>query len=1047
MTTKSKPLAMASAQALLFASFLHQAYSIHQLLRSWLAPGGPVPLALDPSLGPLHRLPHTLGEHCATCKAAPRCWADTATRGSLPLAGVTATQAAALEAAGVTNVRELAAAEARGVRAPGILPHELRRMAFVASKRLQWHERALAAAAGAASGGQGSGQEAPAQGQLRQQAAVRAAPAPPPPPFALLPGAGRTVLPPYLYTHVCSTYPEVVTEVRPLTRVYMAVGWDSVLRRVAVLAAHVASLRHEEAADIVEVVRAPVQGVGEAGWSPLGVPDTQWDEAEAQALSSFVQRLVEHFEAVKRSRSGALAGDVRNHYYGGIAVHFYFNAWGELVHVVSRCKALVTQLEKELAQGRAAGCEGAGGAEGAARVAQARRQAQLLRFLWRLLTMHPSIQEECQEVREGPLAGQGMVSVVEEELARYATPWLGAGLQAATSVDWMGEGPGRLFNWKLERPAGEDSSSGGGSESAKTDTAGHAGGHTWEVEEGRLVSGLYTRSVWPVGRQGQAEGQQQEAAGRVQLRPDIPGAHLPPSLIWRAWQHGEEGLLTGVLQRRAHALRWLEERLLLQEPSGFNRQVYAPGLVPDPDYAHLIKRQLNLGLLLSGCDWDGGVVGVPGEGQGPVQGAVEVCIIERASELAQFRGELLRTPPAVRAGEGRGALVLGSLRAVWEGGKEVLVGRVLWPQGCSSWQELEEATGLAQRESVLLTLAGPDPGQCQGPEYATAQRSVLAQVLEGPAAAAGGGGVWVALHQDRTPYPEAGMPLRGTPGLGLHGLLALAGPGGMLVADMAPNISSWVDEAVLTQLRSAMADSGGSGGGGGSLLDRLTLPADLASAAAEDEEDAAGPVDAAATAGTAGPAAAAGGHPAPPPMQLLAASRPLDVDQEEAVRTFAVGPTAGPLAPTVAATSKGIAGNSNGNSTDGGSGSNGFQGSKGIIMLLQGPPGTGKTETAATAVLQWLAAAAAANPAGGLVLVSGPTHAAINVALVRLADLLQQAAHSAGWRLRGRVRLMRVGKEGKAGPNAAATNKAMRDKGITMVTPDRRQERGAALQW
>ncbi len=1024
-----------------------------------------MPLALDPSLGALHRLPHTLGDHCATCKAAPRCWADTATRGSLPLAGVTATQAAALEAAGVTNVRELAAAEARGVRPPAILPHELRRMALVASKRLPWHERALAAAAGAAAGGQSSGQQ---QQQQQQQAAV--------PPFALLPGAGRTQLPPYLYTHVCGTLPELVTEVRPLTRVYMAVGWDSVLRRVAALAAHVTSLRHEEEADIVEVMRAPGrEGATEADWSPLEVPDEQWDEAEAEVLSSFAQRLVDQFEAVKRSRSRAVAGGARDCYYGGIAVHFYFNSWGDLGHVLSRCKALATQLEAELARGRAAGCvgteaggaegavgcEGAGdgGAAGAARAAQAQRQAQLIRFLWRLLTMHPAIQEECQEVREGQLQGQGMVSVVEDELARYATPWVGAGLQAATAVDWIGEGPGRLFNWQLERPAGESSSSSSGSSgsstSGKTGSGGDAGGYTWEDEEGRLASGLYMRSVWPVEQEGRVQVQQQgrgqqEAGGRVQLRPDIPGAHLPPSLVWRAWQHGEERLLTSVLQRRAHALRWLEERLLLQEPSGFDRQVYRPGSAAgavDPDYAHLVKRQLNLGLLLYGCEWNGGVVGVPGEGQGVVQGAIEVCIVGRASEMAQFRGELLRTPPAVRAGEGRGALVLGNLRAMWDGGKEVLVGQVLWPQGCSSWQELEEATGLAQRESVLVTLAGPDPEQCQGPEHATARRCVLAQVLEGPAAAAVGGGVWVRLQRDGTPYPEEGMPLRGTPDLSLHGLLQLAGPAGMLVADAAPNISSWVDEAVLTQLRSAMASSGG--GGGGSLLDRLTLPADLAAAAEEDEEDAAGPVDAA---GPAGAAAAAGGHPPRPPMQLLAMSRPLDVDQEEAVRTFAGGAVVGPLAPAAAsrfaASSDGAGGDGDGGGGGGGGGgSNGVEGAKGFIMLLQGPPGTGKTETAATAVLQWLAAAAAANPAGGLVLVSGPTHAAINVALIRLADLRQQAEHSAGWPLRKRLRIIRVGKEGKAGPNSAAASKAMRDKGIMMLTPDKRQEKGEALQW
>ncbi len=988
------------------------------MLRSWLAADGPVPLALDPSLGSLHRLPHSLGEHCATCKAAPRCWADTATRGSLPLAGVTATQAAALEAAGVTNIRELAVAEARGVRVQGIPPHELRRMALVASTRLPWHEQALAAAG--ATSGQGSGQEPHGQAQQQQGVtpAALAAAAAPARPCELLPGAGRTRLPAHSYFHVC--YPTVRTEVRPLTRVYLAVAWDPVQRRVGALAAHVASLHAEEEADVMEVMRAPGEGAGEAGWSPLTVPDGQWDAAEAEALCNFVQRLVDQFAAVSRSRLRSLRGRMTD-YSSGIALHFYFNARGDWAHLVSRCEVLTAQLEAELSLGPAAG---GGGGAGGARGAQARQQVKLIRFLRRLLTMHPIIPEECQKVRDGPLAGQGMVSVVEEEVARYATPWVGAGLQAATAVDWMGEGPGRLFNWELQPPAGDSSSGSSSSSSSSSSDNDGTGLHTWVREKDRLVSGLYMRSVWPVGQQSQGQGQGQQEPGRVQLRPDIPGAHLPPSLIWRAWQHGEEWLLVAVLRSRTRALRWLEERLELLvrlEPSGSDRQWHSP------DTAHLVKRQLDLGQLMRECTWDERGVGAEGRGRGLLQGAMEVCMIERDSELVQFRGELLRTPPAVRAREGRGAVVVGSLQKRHdEKGKQVLVGRVLWPQGCSSWQDVEEATGLAQDESVLLTLTGPDPEQCQGPERATAKHCVLAVITPldlAAAAAAGSGGVWVTLRHDERRYPDEGMPLLGTPDLSLHGLLEVEGPGAMLAADTAPNISSWVAEAVLKRLHDAMAGDGSGGGGDAhGLLDRLALPADLA-AAAKEAEDAVS-AGAQATAATAAGSAAAPGQAAA--MRLLSMSRTLDGDQEGAVRAFARGPTAGPLAPG----GPGAAGSI----ITGGGGSGGGVGledTRGVILLLQGPPGTGKTETAATALLQWLATAAP--EAGGLVLVSGPTHAAINVVLIRLGELLQQVERGAGWRLQRRVQLVRVGKESKPGPAATAARDAMRKLGIKMA--------------
>lgn len=981
-----------------------------------------MPLAL---VGPLHHLPHSLGEHCATCKAAPLCWADTATRGSLPLAGVTVTQAAALEGAGVTNIRELAAAEARGVRVAGIPPHELRRMALVASMRLAWHEAAVAAS-GATSSRQGSGQEPHGQEEQQQQGttpAAGAAAAAPARPFELLPGAARTRLPAHSYNHVCRPTAPAITEVRPLIRVYVAVGWDSVLRRVGALRAHVASLQREEEADIMEVMRAPGEGVGQAGWSPLAVPDWRLDEAEAEMLCNFVQRLVYQFEAVSKSRACGL-GEGAADDLSGIAAHFYFNARGDWAHVLSRCQVREAQLEAELSQGPVAG--GAGGA-GGARGVQVRQQVKLIRFLRRLLTTHSSIPEQCQQVWEGRLAGQCMVSVVEEEVARYATPWVGGGLQAATAVDWAGEGPDQLFSWELQRPAGKGSSESSGS------SGGSAGPglHTWVHEQGRLVSGLYMRSVWPVGQQGQG----QQGPGRVQLRPDIPGAHLPPSLIWRVWEHGGDQLLADVLGTRVRALRWTEERLealAALEPSGSDRQS------DNPDTAHLVKRQLDMGQLMRECAWDERGAGAQGQGQGLVQGAMEVCIIGRASELAQFWGELRRTPPAVRAREGRGAVVLGSLEGRWDRGRQVLVGRVLWPQGCSRWQDLEEATGLASGDSVLLTVAGPDPEHCQGPEGATAKRCVLALVKPlgtARAAAAGSRGLWVTLQQDRMPYPEEGMPLQGTPQLSLHRLLELGGPGAMLAADAAPNISSWVVEAVLQRLRCAMA-GGGSGGGGGAygLLDRLALPADPAADAKEDEDAVRSGTQATAAAAAAG-SGAAGGQAAP--MQLLAVSKQPNADQEGAVRAFARGPTAGPLAPGGSGAAGSIVTGRGGS----GGGSGGDVGWEGVIMLLQGPPGTGKTETAAIAVLQWLEAAVPDE--GGLVLVSGPTHAAINVVMLRLAELLQEVKRGAGWRPNGDLRLVRVGKESKPGPGALAAREAMKQLGVRMA--DTKAERDKEL--
>ncbi len=213
-----------------------QVASLERRLHHWLSPQGAVPHALDTSGPSLEELPYTLGSHCADCKAAPHCWADAVTRGSLQLAGCRPPQVAALQAAGVNDLRQLAANEDQGPQqVPGIAPHELSALRLVASVRQQ----AAAAAAAAAADQEPPSTFTPAlspqqraQGRKQLQGGGMA------PDFALLPGASRTSLPPHWYEHVHARSGEV--QLRPLTRVYLSVAWEPVLGRVAGLAAHVA---------------------------------------------------------------------------------------------------------------------------------------------------------------------------------------------------------------------------------------------------------------------------------------------------------------------------------------------------------------------------------------------------------------------------------------------------------------------------------------------------------------------------------------------------------------------------------------------------------------------------------------------------------------------------------------------------------------------------------------------------------------------------------------------------------------------------------------
>lgn len=1016
-----------------------QVASLEQRLHHWLSPGGAVPYALDASATTLEDLPYTLGSHCAGCKAAPRCWADTMTRGSLQLAGCRPAQVAALRAAGVSDLGQLAASEDHGPQqVPGIAPHELSVLRLVARARQK------AMAAGPATQGHRS---APAerlppaqQRQWQQQTGAAAASATAvvtaaSTPVALLPGARRTCLPPHAYMSTTQGSASVYHGGwQPLTRVYMSVAWDPVLGRVVALAAHVADAPQrpwdtgdsggtwagrwaampprqdeQEGVDIVHVMPAPELRSTDPHWSPLRVPDHVWDASEVGMLVDFTKKLT---LALRVSMGGRNGNDCTG-------LHVYVHARSEVQQLLSRCSYLAERLEAGLRGGRG----------GVAARAEPDWQLQQLRFLSRLLTMHPCIREASQPGSTLPWDGQGMVSAVEEEVARYATPWVGNGLQAATAVEWAGEGMDWLYDWGLEPPATRT----GSSSSSRRD-------QSWRHEVDRLVSGLYMRSVWPMGQYGQEQrghGNQQQgqahggqrASRLVQLRPDLPSSNLPLSLFWEAWRRGEYGLPEQVLLQRARAVRWVEERLVrLAHPTG-----HGPGIAIVPkvgydghvDPYHLVKRPLNLldMLVEGGWHWQGDQPSVMQDQL--AWSAVHVCAIGRAAELSQFWEQLLRTPPAVRASEGRGTLVLGDVRM--EGSPAVLVGRVLWPQGCSSSQDLKDLTGLGPGESVVVTLAGPDPQQCQGPDLATPQRCVLAKLQHcGPAYP--GGGLIVQLQDDSMDYKPGGMPVRSAPGLTLSGLASAAGSCA-LALDEAPNISSWVTAAVLNQL------SGSQGRYGSSMLARLTIPLEVAWAfgkaveGLQEQEVEADAQQGAAALVHNGSRVMAGSmfveQPPPPPGMAFPygpqlgmsaygpapgaaawgpaqgtprpALRPLDVDQLAAVQAVADSPAGG-------------------------------------IMLLQGPPGTGKTETAVRAVLQWLAGAAP--PAeGGLVLVSGPTHAAINVAMLRFGELLQGAG---GWErevLRQRVQLVRVGADSSKEPDAEAVRRRIGELGIKQLNP------------
>ncbi len=84
------------------------------------------------------------------------------------------------------------------------------------------------------------------------------------------------------------------------------------------------------------------------------------------------------------------------------------------------------------------------------------------------------------------------------------------------------------------------------------------------------------------------------------------------------------------------------------------------------------------------------------------------------------------------------------------------------------------------------------------------------------------------------------------------------------------------------------------------------------------------------------------------------------------------------------------------------------------LTLLQGPPGTGKTKTLAMGLIAmlelWMTQGGPVPPGeGGVVLVSGPTHAAVDNVVQRAADRLDgEGALPPG--LAKRVQLVSLGK-------------------------------------
>ncbi|GIL46524.1 hypothetical protein Vafri_3521 [Volvox africanus] len=523
--------------------------------------------------------------------------------------------------------------------------------------------------------------------------------------------------------------------------------------------------------------------------------------------------------------------------------------------------------------------------------------------------------------------------------------------------------------------------------------------------------------------------------------------------------------LRSLLLAQAHAVRWLEERLA-RLPEGGNpclRKV--PLVLPQPLGRSLRAFQLDVGNL------PGGPRRTP---EGPqaqraimlARAALDTVWLNRGGEIRQFWLGLGLQAPAVRAADNRnGTVVLDRLRRMNEGKVHWLLGRVAAPERCRDWEALTDATGLEEGSSVVVT-AVPDPWVCQDPREASGRyahgviTSIAVNGLGNGASdqelskpVAGDSELWVECRLDKTWYPTNGLFLLGMPRVWPWTFAVGGGPGVCVALDAAPNISAWVASSVIEILQEF-------GGSSTYLAERLWLslpPAALAAGgsmhqwpevasegpltAREPEtgpntpvskvqvpadiqdlySNCAGPRD------TATPASLLGGHEILTDPQSLTSSHSI-------LSAHARGPSGGPAG---SANSTGPSNVSRGRV--GGSGDDLVQRlapeldqdqkaciyaflkhpESGSRVLLQGPPGTGKTETVAAALLVWLAermrrgGPMGPSEQGGVILLSGPTHAAVDNMMKRIGVRLRNSTLS-GDVLRGRSVLVRLDSAKKA---------------------------------
>ncbi|GLC37753.1 hypothetical protein PLESTB_001473300 [Pleodorina starrii] len=1206
--------------------------SMTRQLSAILERGGRIAAALDPAI-PLAQVPYELDSHCAACSRSKECWADSAARGAVQLSGCGASEAQRLAAAGVGDIEDLAALTAMPPPSRAILAALKAKAATAATasssprRRPQQLQHVAAAA----------GMSAPELQRLSLTAAVRVrrwlgqqSPQPQdravePPWFQLLPGGPPSCLP--------------GTALRAcLVRVYLSVAVDAVLKRLVGIAAHVAAPTADgsaappppptQAAQTGWDVALLLEGVTLDGSCGAGVvsSDAELDVLEAAMLAMFSDQLC---DAVQRcaeqlqQQQGPGQRQARAQGQGPpLLLHFYVHSHQEVRELIRRC----TQLDGRHHSGTIDGGSGGGGAScsgpglgGDGTCASSGCLSWLPHLLGLRAEIGDLLGQEGGAV-DPPVQEQAMVSVMEDEVRRYATVWQGAGRLAASSIPWGGDGAVFDWDWRPAQPpqppqpvAADAAAAEGGSRGAEHRRSGgsdgcdlravfSAGGYLDSLVRvdppslSRCVQALaggdelwqrqqqHHHNHWakhaavappadPQPRRQRQPGtvhaalddgegpglplspgpampawstaQQHGLGGYVQVRPDCPGAFIPPSFFRALWsstnqgqlrpkgqhqpqrQPGEpgpgepqrcrrndaaeqEGAAADVFQRgaarlrqlllaQAHAVRWLEERLVRLPGTGAGRAGggnprlrKAPLALPPPLGRSLRAFRLDVGHL------PGGPRQAP---QGPqaaraselARAALDAVWLNRGSELRAFWRKLGAQPPAARAAEERsGTVVLDRVQHMVQGKASWLRGRVAAPVGFDDWEALVAATGLQEGDGVVVTAAvGGDPWVCQDAvqaaglyanavikraDVSTAAGNAGGEVSFGrgspPHQTAEGGELWVDCRRDFIKYRANGLFLQGTKTL--TRLTPEAGAT-QVVLDGAPNIAGWVASSAVECLQ----DFGGSS----AYLAELWLPLspaaeDEAAGGAEEEEwgrqlgaVAAGPhgvspaeeprtpvsVKSRRGGGPGGQddCGSAGGGGAVTPVSVMGAQQLFSPAYSPSSPlppgTHTPGCTRSPAAPgaTSSASSSswnvrgaGSATLTTGNVSDSATGLRQQQQllrqdldrdqvaavraflahpDSGSRVLLQGPPGTGKTETMATAVLAWLEQATRRGgpmgppEQGGVVLLSGPTHPAIDNLLGRVATRLREVGGaSMGHELRQRVKLVRLDSERKA---------------------------------